>query len=153
MNGGKHRVKASVAAPNGGPRFKVPGGDQMVELRVPARQEMLLVVRMTLSGLCAKCGMGMDAVENIRIAVDEACYCLIHQTRPVAWLKMTCTWDDERLFVRLEAERSQGPSSNAATHDPEVAQCILSTLVPEVDMRHDDGGVYGIDLVIRLNAA
>ena len=125
----------------------------MVELRVPARQEMLLVVRMALSGLCAKCGMGMDAVESIRIAVDEACYCLMHQMRPVAWLKMTCTWDEERLFVRLDAERTEGLPSKTAAHDPEVAQCILSTLVPEVGMRHDDGGVYGIDLVIRLNAA
>ena len=125
----------------------------MVELKVPARQEMLLVVRMALSGLCAKCGMGMDAVENVRIAVDEACYCLMHQMRPVAWLKMTCTWDDERLLVRLDAQRTEGLPSAVAAHDPEVAHCILSTLVPEVDMRHDDGGVYGIDLVIRLNAA
>lgn len=125
----------------------------MVELKVPAKQEMLLVVRMALSGLCAKCGMGMDAVESIRIAVDEACYCLMHQAQPVAWLKMTCTWDDERLFVRLDAERTEGMRSAAMAHDPEVAQCILSTLVPEVDMRHDAEGVYGIDLVIRLNAA
>lgn len=125
----------------------------MVELKVPAQQDMLLVVRMALSGLGAKCGMDMDAVENIRIAVDEACFCLMHQRQPLSTLRINCAWDQVNMKVHLVGNRQDSPPQEMAAHDIEVARCILLTLVSEVDMQYDDLGVYGIDLTIRLFAA
>ncbi|MDR1569414.1 MAG: hypothetical protein LBS72_02860 [Oscillospiraceae bacterium] len=122
----------------------------MLELSVPARQDMLLVIRMTLSGLCARCGMGLDEVENARIASDEACYCLLNQSAAVERLRMICEWTDERLDIIMEAIRPTAAEPRETAHDPEIARCILETLIGDVRLSHDALGVYAIHMGLEV---
>ncbi|MGQ7295074.1 anti-sigma regulatory factor [Quadrisphaera sp. KR29] len=60
-----------MTAPAGGP----PGaqaGDR-VELVVPAAPEYLSVLRTATAGLAARLDLTIDEIEDLRIAVDEAC--------------------------------------------------------------------------------
>jgi serine/threonine-protein kinase RsbW len=48
-----------------------------VELRVPADPAYLAVIRTTTAGLAARLDLTLDEIEDLRIAVDEACGLLL----------------------------------------------------------------------------
>ena len=50
-----------------------------VELKLPARQEMMLVLRLTTAGVIARAGLTVDRMDDVKLAVEEACSCLIGQ--------------------------------------------------------------------------
>ncbi|GHU71306.1 hypothetical protein AGMMS49992_05090 [Clostridia bacterium] len=129
-----------------------------VELTIPARQDMLLVARMALSGVCVRCGLTLDAVEDARLAVDEAYYCLTHQRIPAEWLRMLCDWDAARLDVLMSVKRETAPARipppnpNQSNLD-ELAQCILETLVSSARLTGDEFGVHTIRMQINCENA
>src|ERR1044071_20927 len=59
-----------------GDRLMALGGD-LVELTVPAPIPYLAVVRTATAGLAARLGFTLDEIEDLRIAVDEACSMLL----------------------------------------------------------------------------
>src|SRR5512141_3495133 len=54
-----------------------------VELRVPADPAYLAVLRTATAGLAARLDLTLDEIEDLRIAVDEACALLLdHRAHP-----------------------------------------------------------------------
>jgi serine/threonine-protein kinase RsbW len=49
----------------------------VVELRVPAESAYVAVLRSVTAGLAARCDLTLDEIEDLRIAVDEACALLL----------------------------------------------------------------------------
>ena len=49
-----------------------------VTVAVPARAEHLHVLRTVVASVAARHGLSLDAIEDLRIAVDEACAQLLH---------------------------------------------------------------------------
>ncbi|MGZ5352413.1 MAG: ATP-binding protein [Actinomycetota bacterium] len=54
-----------------------PTPDEAISIRVPARAEALHVVRSVVGSVAARHDLTIDAIEDLRIAVDEACAQLI----------------------------------------------------------------------------
>jgi serine/threonine-protein kinase RsbW len=54
----------------------------IVELTVPALSSYLGVVRTATAGLAARLAFTLDEIEDLRIAVDEACVMLLSLARP-----------------------------------------------------------------------
>jgi serine/threonine-protein kinase RsbW len=52
----------------------------VVELRVPADPAYLTVIRTASAGLAARLDLTLDEIEDLRIAVDEACALLLSHT-------------------------------------------------------------------------
>lgn len=50
-----------------------PSPDDAVRITVPARAEFLHVVRSVVASVAARNDLTIDAIEDLRIAVDEAC--------------------------------------------------------------------------------
>jgi serine/threonine-protein kinase RsbW len=50
----------------------------VVELEVPAHPAYVAVVRTAAAGLAARADLTLDRIEDLRIAVDEACALLLH---------------------------------------------------------------------------
>lgn len=48
-----------------------------VELRVPASGAFVSILRTITAGLAARCDLTLDEIEDLRIAVDEACALLL----------------------------------------------------------------------------
>lgn len=48
-----------------------------VRLSIPARARYLRLARLTAAGIGTDLGMDLQEIEDLRIAVDEACACLI----------------------------------------------------------------------------
>ena len=98
-----------------------------VELRIPADSAFLAVLRTATAGLAARLDFTLDDIEDLRIAVDEACAMVLPQARADSHL--TCAFDLEptRLTVTVTAEcdTPERPDRNS------FAWTVLSALTSE----------------------
>ncbi len=84
-----------------------------VELRVPADTAYVAVLRTTTAGLAARLDFTLDDIEDLRIAVGEACAMVLEQARRDGDLH--CTFDlglgtgEITVMVSADADRAQEP--------------------------------------------
>ena len=81
-----------------------------VELRLPAEGAYATVVRTTAAGLAARLDFTIDDIEDLRIAVDEACAMLLTQAVPGADLECSfeLTADELSVIDGLEKDGRTG---------------------------------------------
>ena len=89
------------------------GGD-LVLLSVPADGAYLGVLRTAAAGLAARLHFTLDEIEDLRIAVDEACAMLIGLAAPAAPLECRFVVSGEELEVTI-AVRANPDGSLPAT--------------------------------------
>ena len=113
-----------------------------VELRLPADGAYVSVVRTTTAGLAARLDFLIDDIEDLRIAVDEACALLITQARAGADLECSFWLGEATMTVQVSAvcDRPVAPSQHG------FAWTVLSALT--TSLRAD---VEGDRLVVRLS--
>ncbi len=99
-----------------------------VELRIPADSAYLAVLRTATAGLAARLDFTLDDIEDLRIAVDEACAMVMPQAR--AGSNLTCCFDlaptKLTVAVTAECEEPRRPDRNG------FAWTVLSALTSEV---------------------
>lgn len=110
----------------GEPRPSGPPRD--VELRVRAVPEALVTVRIVAGDLAARAEFPLDAVDDLRLAVDEACTILAELARPETRLTVTFTVDEDRIQLTASVSTT-GPT---ALRTDTFAWRVLSTLADEV---------------------
>ena len=78
----------------------VPAGPQdIVTIKLPAAGAYLSVLRTATAGLAARLDFTLDEIEDLRIAVDEACAMLLTQAVPGADLECRFTLDSDSMRV------------------------------------------------------
>jgi serine/threonine-protein kinase RsbW len=84
----------------------------VVELTVPALTTYLGVVRTATAGLAARLGFSLDEIEDLRIAVDEACVMLLSLPAPPppAPAELACQFMivDDSLAVTVSSAVADG---------------------------------------------
>ena len=119
-------------------------------LTVPAREEWVLVLRMTLSGVSALFDVPVDVMEDLNTAIEESCDLLLHQDYTAETLTLKCEPWADGLHVSLTAqERTRCPEEEKA--DPEIARMIIQTLVREVSLDRDETGVHCVRMILPAN--
>ena len=63
-----------------------PVPPRAVEMRVPADGTFVAILRTVAAGLAARCDLTLDEIEDLRLAVDEACALLLPHAAPDASL-------------------------------------------------------------------
>ena len=58
------------------------GAGDEIRLRVPITPDLVRLVRVVASGLASRLGFPIDAVEDVRLAVDELCWTCLLYTSP-----------------------------------------------------------------------
>jgi serine/threonine-protein kinase RsbW len=111
-------------------------------LRLPADSSFLAVLRTATSGLAARINFTLDDIEDLRIAVDEACALLIGQAREGAALECSFWLGEATMTVQVSApcDDPVAPSQHG------FAWTVLSALT--TSLRAD---VEGDRLVVRLS--
>ncbi|AYY12001.1 anti-sigma factor [Actinobacteria bacterium YIM 96077] len=109
----------------------------LVELSVPASSAYLAVLRTTSAGLGARLGLTLDDIEDLRIAVDEACAILLPIAVPGANLHCRFALHPDALEVNVgvEAARAELPAEES------FSWTVLSALAGEVSSSAGDGRV------------
>jgi serine/threonine-protein kinase RsbW len=73
------------------------------ELRIPADSAYLAVLRTATAGLAARINFTIDDIEDLRIAVDEACAILLPQAVPASELQCRFWLGDATMTVAVGA--------------------------------------------------
>jgi serine/threonine-protein kinase RsbW len=120
----------------------------IVRLQLPAVGVYLSVLRSATAGLAARLNFTLEEIEDLRIAVDEACALLLPSTIPGAYLDCEFQLAPDELRVTVSALTLDG----AEPARDSFAWTVLSALAGEVDSRVDAQLRVSIDLVKRRTA-
>jgi serine/threonine-protein kinase RsbW len=120
-----------------------------VEIRLPADSAYLSVLRTATAGLAARLDFTLDEIEDLRIAVDEACAMLLPHAVETA--SLTCGFrlakDTLEVTVTIPTTRGQTPEKDT------FSWTVLTALAGEVDTGVDDDRQVWIRLRKRRSAA
>ena len=112
----------------------------VVELELPADPAYLGVVRTACAGLGARLDLTLDEIEDLRIAVDEACTLVLPTSRSVpdaaVRLRATFVISSHALAVRV-----QGPNP-ALPVETSYAWAVLEALAGDVSSGVEAGGSW-----------
>ena len=117
-----------------------------VELKLPAQQNMMLVMRLTTAGVIARAGLTVDRINDVKLAVEEACSCLIQAGPKTLCLRFS--EDEQGLLIRICGDCAC--SGAMAEEELSVVQCILESLVDGVEVRTHGEDVGAISLRVNL---
>ena len=113
-----------------------------VELTVPADPAYLAVLRTASAGLAARMDLTLDEIEDLRIAVDEACALLLRrgtegdghgEDGPDDVLTATFSIDADVLEVHVRGPGTSLPERSS------FAWAVLEALAGEVESASDGG--------------
>src|SRR5436309_7229055 len=128
------------AAPSGAIEPK-----DIVEVRLPAASAYLSVLRTATAGLAARLDFTLDEIEDLRIAVDEACALLIPDAAEGAELTCLFSLGPDALSVTVEVPSRTGRAPRRNT----FAWTVLSALAGEVDAHTEPDGRVAVRLLKR----
>jgi len=103
------------------------GHDGVVRLELPIESQYIRVARLVASGLGASAGLDVDAVDDLRIAVDELCAALFE----VGGDKVELTF-----AVRADNVEVTGRTATGAAAAFEPARLVLSRQILDVACDH-----------------
>jgi serine/threonine-protein kinase RsbW len=109
--------------------------DDFVEVSIPADGAYLSVLRTATAGLAARLDFTLDEIEDLRIAVDEACAMLLGQAVPGTSLECTFTLgrDQMTISVSVLSQDARPPASDT------FAWTVLCALAGSVEARVGPG--------------
>ena len=101
----------------------------IVSISLPAIGAYLSVLRTATAGLAARLDFTLDDIEDLRIAVDEACAMLLAQAAPAATLDCTFELLPDTMKVSVSVVTTDGQEPSRDT----FAWTVLSALAGAVD--------------------
>ena len=112
-----------------------------VELRVPADAMFVAVLRSVTAGLAARCDLTLDEIEDLRLAVDEACALLLPHAGPDTSMttRFALRPDHLDLSISVPAEPDAAPDRGG------FGWTVLCALADEVQVASS-----GQELVIAV---
>jgi serine/threonine-protein kinase RsbW len=108
--------------------------DDSVEIRLPADSAYLSVLRTATAGLAARLNFTLDEIEDLRIAVDEACAMLLPQAIETAQLTCRFRLGGDTLEVTVLVPTTRGDLPEKET----FAWTVLTALAGQVESGSDE---------------
>jgi serine/threonine-protein kinase RsbW len=106
-----------------------PRNLDQVTVKLPAEGAYLSVLRTATAGLAARLDFTLDEIEDLRIAVDEACAMLLAQAVPGTSLECNFILDEAAMTIEVSADSTLGQPPAKDT----FAWTVLSALAGNVD--------------------
>lgn len=121
----------------------VDGQGTVVEVRTSASAALIPTIRAVASDLAARADFDLDAISDLRMAVDEACATLVDIASPDSALH--CAFRVQGGVIEVEAQvDTVRPDAGVSTDT--FGWRVLQTLADEVELRGTDGRTVGIRL-------
>ena len=124
--------------------------ENSVELALPAQQNMMLVLRLTTAGVVARAGLTVDRMDDVKLAVEEACNCLIGDANGPERLRLRFIKEDGALRIAICGEG--GNRVSVGEDEREIVRCILQAMVDGVEIHAEGSAITGVELRVALGA-
>lgn len=118
-------------------------GDR-IELRFPARGDLIVLARLVTSAISARAGFDIEELEDLRLAVGELCLLTLHGSdERYGDLCLELTVLGDAIGVVCTLERAAGTDLPAPEGDEiaRLSEQILDALVDEHGRESQDGSV------------
>lgn len=121
-------------------------GDR-IELRFPARGDLIVLARLVTSAISARAGFDIEQLEDLRLAVGELCLLTLQGNDARfgdLWLELTVLGDAIGVVCTLERAAPVGspsPQAEEADESARLSEQILDALVDEHGRESQDGSV------------
>ncbi len=109
-----------------------------VRLEVPASPEFFRVARMMAAGVASRLGFTLEEVDDLRIAIDELCFCLVGRNGRPGTLSLRYVMDADGLVVE-----GAGHFADRANEEPRLSPLSLQILKAVTDECEVDAGDDG----------
>jgi serine/threonine-protein kinase RsbW len=125
---------------------------ELVELRIPARPEWVALARLAAATVANRIHFSLDDIEDVKIAVAEACAAVIQHDAHGEFIDLTCEALDDALRVRVRDSGRHGvpPPAGAPVNFEEARVAglgifVIRSLMDEVTY---DVDAHGTDLAM-----
>ena len=128
---------------------------EVVEVTIPPKPEFVSVARLTTATVAARQSFTYDEIEDLKIAVSEACTALMVSGTDGAPLTIRLALEARALEIRIE---TKGPGVELVATPPRTTEpldetrlgvFLMQCLVDEVEVRRSPEGTAHIRLVKR----
>ena len=109
-----------------------------VRLELPASPEFLRVARMMAAGVASRLGFTLEEVDDLRIAIDELCFCLVGRSGRPGTVSIRYVMRPDGLAVE-----GVGHFTDHANEEPRLSPLSLQILKAVTDECHVEGGPDG----------
>ena len=117
--------------------------NDVVDIEVPASGAYVATLRLTTTSLAARCELTVDDIDDLGLAVDEACSLLLPHAEPGSTMRVHFLLVPGTLSVTTSVH---SPDASAATPDRSgFAWSLLSALASQVEVTGE-----GDDLTITV---
>lgn len=111
--------------------------ESVVELSVPAATSHVSLVRSATAAICAQADFTIDGLDDVQLAVDEACALLIDDAPSDACLAVTWRVSGHEVAIELTCPTASGRPVSTNT----FAWTVLTALVDRVEADVRDGNL------------
>ena len=113
-----------------------PPDESVVEVRATASAALIPTIRAVAGDLAARADFDLDAIDDLRMAVDEACAAVVGLAAPQAQLRCVFTIRPDRIQVIVETDVLAGQPTLATDS---FGWRVLETLADGVSAHHVAG--------------
>ena len=121
-----------------------------ISLTVPADTSMMLVIRLTTAGVLARARLTVDAIDDMKMAVEEACTLMISQQCPPGALCVEFFRKDAGLEIHVHSVAEHPCLCGMDPAELEVVRAILCSLADAAEIDYQDGKIRNILLTKEL---
>ncbi|MDR2771492.1 MAG: ATP-binding protein [Clostridiales Family XIII bacterium] len=127
----------------------------ILKFMIPGKPEYVRTVRLAISSLAGGAGFDIEAVEDIMMAVSEACSNLVCHgvcTRDASY-EVSCEMFGDRIVIRVEnspdgcEESARAEQRPVSFHEGGIGLNIIKALMDEVDVLSDAGRGMRIQMI------
>ena len=119
-----------------------------VELRLPAESAFVAVLRMTTAGLAARLDFTLDDIEDLRMAVGEACALVLEHAAQGGDLRAAFHLADGSIRVSIAADTVE----DAEPDEQSFGWQVLTALTNDV-LTRADGSLRWVSFTVRSSIA
>ena len=104
---------------------------ESVLLRIPSEASYISLVRLTASSVAHKCGMNIDEIEDIKMAIGEACINSLSLTDKEE-ISIEFIIDEDELHIKVLDAKEEIPEDLEETRDRKLGILIMRSLMDRV---------------------
>jgi serine/threonine-protein kinase RsbW len=120
--------------------------EAVVELTIPGKPEYVGVVRLAILGVASRMRFSYDAIEDIRLAVGEACTTAIERANGAGGasdIRVRCVIDPEKLTVEVcdhtPAAAEPAPMAEGGLDERTLGGVLIRILMDDVTTEQENG--------------
>lgn len=104
----------------------------IIRLTIPDKPDYISVVRLTSSSICSNMGFNIEDIEDIKVAISEACINALDKDREI---EVVFNMKEDRLLITIDNVSHKG--ADRSDREEELSLLIIKSLMDKVEFSQE----------------